>query len=194
MSHSLAGKVAVVVGGSNGIGRATVRQLAKAGASVFISYNQGEDRAKALLAELPAVEGPAHMAFQLTLESPESVKAAADKVAAASHGKVHVLVNSAGFTKPIAHNNLEALTEEIFESVLKANVVGVYSVIRHFHSLLKASGEAVIVNVSSISGFTGSGSSVAYCASKAALDNITMSLGRALGPEVRVMVVSPGAG
>ena len=70
---------------------------------------------------------------------------------------------------------------------------GPYSVIRALVPLLRASGDAVVVNVSSISGFTGSGSSVVYCASKAGLDSLTMSLGRALGPEIRVVSVSPGA-
>lgn len=99
-SYSLAGKVAVVVGGSNGIGKSTVKRLAEAGASVFVSYNSGEDRAKEVIASLPAPQGtdaPKHGVFKLVLEDPASVKAAAETVKAAAGGKVHVLVNSGGF-------------------------------------------------------------------------------------------------
>jgi 3-oxoacyl-[acyl-carrier protein] reductase len=81
----------------------------------------------------------------------------------------------------------------LFEEILIANVRGPYSAIRALLPVLRASGDAVVVNVSSISGFTASGSNVAYCASKAALDNMTASLARALGPEVRLLTVSPGA-
>ncbi|KAI9005736.1 short-chain dehydrogenase/reductase SDR [Hyaloraphidium curvatum] len=194
--YSLAGKVAVVCGGSSGIGRSSALRLAEAGATVYVSYNNGKERAEAVVASLAPPSGdeaPPHASFRLVLEDPASTKAAAEAVGALCGGKVDVLVNSAGFTKPVAHADLEKLDEALFSSVLQANVVGVYSTIRAFHPLLKASGDAVVVNVSSISGFTGSGSSVAYCASKAAIDNITMSLGRALGPQVRVLAVSPGA-
>jgi len=108
-------------------------------------------------------------------------------------GKVDVLVNSAGFTQPIAHSNLEALDEALFDAIMVANARGPYSVIRALLPLLRASGDAVVVNVSSISAFTGSGSNIAYCAAKAAVDTMTKSLARALGPEVRVLCVSPAA-
>ena len=79
------------------------------------------------------------------------------------------------------------------DAMLIANVRGPYSMIRQCAPLLKASGDALVVNVSSISAFTGSGSNIAYCASKAAIDTMTLSLARVMGPEVRVMAVSPGA-
>jgi 3-oxoacyl-[acyl-carrier protein] reductase len=106
---------------------------------------------------------------------------------------VDILVNAAGYTQPVAHSDVNSLTDEIFDSMLIANVRGPFSVIRALNPLLQASGDGVIVNVSSISAFSGSGSSIAYCASKAALDTMTMSLARALGPKVRAMCVSPGA-
>jgi 3-oxoacyl-[acyl-carrier protein] reductase len=96
--------------------------------------------------------------------------------------KIDVLVNSAGFTKPVTHSNLEGLDEELFDQILVANTRGPYSIIRALLPLLKASNDAVVVNVSSISAFTGFGSSIAYCAAKAALDTMTMSLARAFGP------------
>ena len=91
------------------------------------------------------------------------------------------------------HADLDALDDALMDSVLIANVRGPFAMIRAFAPLLRESGDAVIVNVSSISGFTGSGSSIAYTAAKAALDNMTMALGRVLGPEIRIMCVSPGA-
>jgi 3-oxoacyl-[acyl-carrier protein] reductase len=185
----LTGKVAVVTGGSSGIGAATVRRLASEGCTVAVTYNKGEERARQLLAEL---SGGGHGAFPLSLHDGSTVRALADQVRE-RYGRVDILINSAGYTQPIAHADLDALTDELFDSMLIANVRGPFSVIRALNPLLQASGDGVIVNVSSISAFTGSGSSIAYCASKAALDTMTMSLARALGPNVRAMCVSPGA-
>jgi len=186
---SLIGKVAVVTGGSNGIGAATVRMLAQDGARVVVGYNKGEDRAKALIAELP---GGGHVALQVALEDGESVRRFAAQISEKC-GRADILVNSAGFTTPVPHGNLDALTDELMDSMLIANVRGPFSLIRALAPMLKASGDAVVINVSSISAFTGSGSSVAYCACKAALDTMTLSLARALGPAIRVLCVSPGA-
>lgn len=186
---TLAGKCALVTGGSNGIGAAAVRMLAEAGARVMIGFYNGAERAEALRASLP---GEGHAVQQIRLEEKASTQAAAD-AAQATFGRLDVLVNCAGFTQPIAHANLDALDEDFMDKMLAANVRGPYSMIRHCAPLLKASGDGVIVNVSSISGFTGSGSNIAYCASKAAIDTMTLSLARALGPEVRVLAVSPGA-
>jgi 3-oxoacyl-[acyl-carrier protein] reductase len=183
------GKVAVVVGGSNGIGAATVRALAREGATVVIGYNKGKKRAERLLAELPAGE---HRAQPIVLEDSASIRAAANAIGD-TYRKVDMLVNSAGFTRPIAHHDLEGLTDEVFDSILIGNVRGPFAVIRAFAPLLRASGDGLVVSVSSVSGFTGSGSNVAYCAAKAALDTMTLSLARALGPEIRVLAVSPAA-
>jgi 3-oxoacyl-[acyl-carrier protein] reductase len=189
MENNLSEKIAFVTGGSNGIGAATVRALASAGAQVIIGYNTGKDRAETLLSELP---GDGHSIQQLTLEDGASVKQAAETVGA-NHSKLDILVNSAGFTKPIPHDDLDALDDEFMDKMLIANVRGPFSVIREFRSLLKAGGDSVIVNLSSVSGFTGSGSSIAYVACKAAIDTMSLALARVLGPEIRVNCVSPGA-
>jgi 3-oxoacyl-[acyl-carrier protein] reductase len=186
--QDLAGKFAVVTGGSNGIGAATVRALAEAGATVAICYNQGEARARALLAELPAGK---HRVVQLELTDVASVRRMGDELRDA-FGRVDVLVNSAGMTRPIPHADLDALDEEFFDQVLIANARGPYSVIRALLPLLRAGAPSVVVNVSSVAAFNGQGSNIAYGASKAALDTMTMSLARALGPEVRFLCVSPG--
>ena len=188
-SGDLASSCALVTGGSNGIGAATVRMLAQAGARVMIGYHNGEDRARALLGELP---GNGHVVLKIDLEDSTSTAAAGVAVRAA-FGRLDVLVNSAGFTKPIPHGNLDALDDAFMDKMLIANVRGPFSMVRACAPLMKETGNAVIVNVSSISGFTGSGSSIAYVASKAAIDNISLALARVLGPEIRVMCVSPGA-
>ncbi len=188
-SGPLHGKVAVVTGGSSGIGAATVRALAGAGATVCIGYNTGRDRAEALLRELPP--GP-HSAERIALDDPATIAAVA-KAVQARYGRLDVLVNSAGFTRPIPHRDLDTLDDALFDAILSVNVRGTFAVIRALVPLLHASGDGVIVNISSISAFTGSGSNVAYCASKAALDTMTMSLARVLGPEIRLLCVSPAA-
>jgi 3-oxoacyl-[acyl-carrier protein] reductase len=184
---ALEGKFALVTGASSGIGAATVRWLAQAGATVCIGYHQGLDRAEALRAGLP---GNGHLIGHLTLDMPDTIAALASVVERAA-GKLDVLVNSAGFTQPISHKDLDRLDEALFDKILINNARGPYSVMRRFMPLLKRSGDAVVVNVSSISAFTGSGSNIAYCAAKAALDTMTMSFARAFGPEVRFLCVSP---
>jgi 3-oxoacyl-[acyl-carrier protein] reductase len=130
--------------------------------------------------------------IRITLEDSRTAADAAAEVRAA-FGRCDILVNSAGFTKPIPHKDLEALDDATFDAVLIANVRGPFAVIRAFAPLMGETGDAVIVNISSISAFTGSGSSIAYCAAKAALDTMSISLARALGPEIRVLCVSPAA-
>jgi 3-oxoacyl-[acyl-carrier protein] reductase len=189
VSEELQGKIAVVTGASSGIGAAASRMLAEAGATVVVGYNSGEARAKGVLATLP---GRGHRIQHVVLEDSSTMRKAADEVRAA-YGRCDILVNSAGFTKPVPHANLDAMTDELMDSVLIANVRGPFAMIRAFAPLLRESGDSVVINVSSVSGFTASGSSIAYVASKAALDNMTMALGRVLGPEIRLMCVSPGA-
>jgi 3-oxoacyl-[acyl-carrier protein] reductase len=186
---TLKDKVAVVTGGSNGIGAATVRMLAADGANVVICYNKGKERAEALLKKLPKAD---HRTQQLTVEDAASIGRAAEAVRS-GYGRADILINSAGFTRPVPHAQLDALDDALLDSILITNVRGPFAMIRAFVPLLRAGGDGVIVNVSSISAFTGSGSNIAYCASKAALDTMTLSLARVLGPQIRVLCVSPAA-
>jgi 3-oxoacyl-[acyl-carrier protein] reductase len=185
----LDGKFALVTGASNGIGAACARELADAGASVAIGYHRGLERAEALRASLP---GSGHSCVALALEDPASAVVLGRQLGE-RWPRLDILVNSAGYTRPIAHADLGALDDALFGEILLANARGPYSVIRALMPMLQASGDAVVVNVSSISAFTGSGSNIAYCASKAALDTMTMSLARVFGPAVRFLCVSPGA-
>ena len=187
--YDLSGRVAVVTGGSSGIGAATVRRLATAGATVVVGYNAGADRANALVAELPGQE---HRSVHLPLEDSAAIGVAAAMVKQA-FGKLDVLVNSAGLTKAVPHADLDALDDATFDRIMVANVRGPFATIRAFVPLLRASGDGVVINVSSLAGSTGQGSSIAYCASKAALDTMGLSLGRVLGPEIRIIGVAPAA-
>ncbi|TDD96326.1 SDR family NAD(P)-dependent oxidoreductase [Actinomadura rubrisoli] len=187
--YDLHGKVAVVTGASSGIGAATARALARAGAHVVVGYNSGPDRADEVVRTLA---GDGHQALRLPIEDTPALKIAAAQVAE-RFGEVHVLVNSAGSTAKVAHDDLETMTDELFDAMLRINVRGPFAVIRAFVPLLRAGGDAVVVNISSVSGTTASGSNIAYCAAKAALDNLTMSLGRALGPGIRFVGVAPAA-
>jgi 3-oxoacyl-[acyl-carrier protein] reductase len=187
-SSALSGKVAVITGGSNGIGAATARIFANKGAKVVVGFHRGGERAERLIKELP---GDGHRGVQMSLEESGTMRRAADE-ARNSYGRADILVNSAGFTRIVPAADLEALTDEIMDAILIANVRGTFAAIRAMAPLLRESGSGVIVNVSSIAAFTSIGSSVAYCAAKAALDSMTLTLARALGPRIRVLSVSPG--
>ncbi len=185
----LNGKAAVVTGASGGIGAATAVRLAQAGAKVVVGYNTNLDAAQTVVASLA---GSGHCVARIPmLETPVIGDVAA--MVERDYGRCDVLVNSAGFTEPVPHGNLEALTDELIDSVLLSNVRGPFATIRAFVPLMKRSGDAVIVNISSVAATMGSGSSIAYGASKAALNTMSVALARALGPDIRVMVVAPAA-
>ncbi|MGG5823068.1 SDR family NAD(P)-dependent oxidoreductase [Falsiroseomonas sp. HW251] len=185
--YALAGKVAAITGGSSGIGAASARRLAEQGATIAIGYNAGRDRAQKLAAELP---GSAHLPIHMPVTDSARIRAAVAEVEA-KLGRCDVLVNSAGTTRAVPHADLDAMDDETFDRILVTNVRGPFSTIRAFAPLLRKSGDGVIVNISSLTALNGLGSSIAYCASKAALDTMAMSLARVLGPEIRVIGVSP---
>jgi 3-oxoacyl-[acyl-carrier protein] reductase len=187
--YSLAGKVAVIAGGSNGIGAATARRVAAAGATVAVGYNTGEERAAALVDSLP---GAGHLALRMPMADSAALRAAAAEVEARL-GRCDVLVNSAATTRAVPHADLEALDDELIDQVLITNVRGPFATIRAFAPMLKRSGDGIIVNISSLAAISGGGSSIIYGASKAALDTMGMSLARVLGPEIRVISISPSA-
>ena len=192
IGKDLSGKVAVITGASSGIGAASARLFAEAGARVVVGYNKGVDRANAVVGGL-AGSGQAgfHRAMHLPLEDTGQIR----KTAAAvrdEFGRADILVNSAGFTRMVAHHDLEALDDDLIDQVLTANVRGPFATIRAFAPLLRQSGDGVIVNISSGAAQSGTGSSIIYGASKAALNTMSMALARVLGPEIRVVVVAPG--
>jgi len=188
-SPSLSGKIGLVTGASSGIGAACARALAGAGATVVVGYNLGEARAEAVRAELP---GSGHRTLRIPLAD-SAAHAEIARALTASSGRLDLLVNSAGFTRRIPHDDLEALDPALFNEILTANAGGTFSITRALLPLLRASGSATVVTVSSVSAFTGLGSNIAYCAAKAALDVMSVSMARAFGPELRFLSVSPAA-
>ena len=183
--------VAVITGGKGAIGLATARRLAALGARIVSIDRSEPEKVQALLDALPQVASGPHMALTASITDSAALNAAAKEVKQRA-GRCDILVNSAGFTKPVAANDLKRLTDELFDEVVQTNLRGVFSTIRAFTPLLQASGDGLIVNVSSIAGFTGAGSNLAYAAAKAGVDLLTKSLAKALAPQIRVLAVSPG--
>ena len=187
-TNPLTGKVAVVSGGSGGIGAASARLLAAAGATVVVGYHGNRAKAEAVAGELA---GSGHLA----LAAPITDSAALERLASAVTerlGRTDILVNAAGMTRPVAHQDLAALTDDLIDEVFNVNWRGPFATVRTFRSLLAASGDGLVVNISSIAATTGVGSSIAYCGAKAGLDIMTVALARALAPAIRVLAVSPG--
>lgn len=180
--------VAVVTGASGGIGSAIARRLASDGHRVVVGYHANADAAAAVVDSL---DGSGHTASAMAMTDSDALAALAAEVGAA-HGGVDVLVNCAGTTTPVAHDDLDGLTDDIIDTIFATNWRGPFATIRAFRQQLEAAADPVIVNISSVAGVTGHGSNVAYCASKAALDSMTRSLARALGPKIRIVSVSPG--
>ena len=187
MNSALSGKVALVTGGAGGIGAVISHQLAAAGARVVVTYRDNRARAEALIAALP---GSGHRVSSASVLDTPALGALAAEIASA-YGRLDILVNNAGVTRVVPHADLDGLDDATFDHILSTNVRGTFACVRAFQSLLAAN-HGVVVNISSIAGNTAVGSSIAYCASKAAIDNMTRSLARALAPNIRVLSVAPG--
>jgi 3-oxoacyl-[acyl-carrier protein] reductase len=184
----LAGRVAVVVGGSGGLGCAVCETLAGAGAQVVIVFRRSESAAQALAVRLP---GAGHEAIQVDVTDSASLISLA-RALEQQYGTVDVLVNSAGTTRFVPHASLEQLDDALIDEIFQTNWRGPFATIRALHTLLANRRGGLVVNISSIAAVSGIGSNVAYCASKAALNTMTVSLARALAPAIRVVSVSPG--
>jgi NAD(P)-dependent dehydrogenase (short-subunit alcohol dehydrogenase family) len=183
--------VAVVTGGTGGIGAAICTALAAAGFAVVVGYRRSASAAETLAARLP---GPGHAALSAPVTDSAALKSMAAAVAE-RYGRCDVLVNCAGTTRFVPHGDLEGLDDALIDEILATNVRGSFASLRALLPLLRLSsrpGGGVVINISSVAARTAMGSNVMYCASKAALDNMTQSLARALAPAVRVMSVSPG--
>jgi 3-oxoacyl-[acyl-carrier protein] reductase len=184
----LTGHVVLVTGGSRGIGAATARVFAEAGARLVITHRDSADEAEEVLASLP---GKGHRVIRASAADTAAIEAAAASVEE-TEGRLDVLVNNAARTKVIPHGDMETLTDDLFDAIMQTNVRGTFATIRAFRSLLASGDGGLVVNISSLAARTAGGSNVAYCASKAAVDNMTVALARALAPKIRVLSVAPG--
>ena len=183
--------VAVVTGGAGSIGTIICIALAREGMRVVVGYNRSAEKAETLAARLP---GGGHAALAAPVTDSAALGTLAGEIGR-RYGFCDVLVNCAGTTRFVPHGDLDALEDGLIDDILATNVRGPFAAVRALRPLLEKStqtGGAVIVNISSIAAVTAMGSNVIYCASKAAVDNITKSLARALAPRIRVVSVSPG--
>jgi len=188
------GLCVIVTGSASGLGAATAAILAKDGARIVINYASSQKEAEET-ADLCRAAGGEIVVVQGDVSRDEDCKKIA--VAAAPWGRLDVLINNAGTTKHVPHHNLDGLSAEDFQRLFGVNTIGPFQMVRAARSLLEAgataSGRAsTVVNVSSVAGISGVGSSVAYAASKGALNTMTLSLARALAPLIRVNAVCPG--
>jgi 3-oxoacyl-[acyl-carrier protein] reductase len=189
------GLCAIVTGSASGLGRATAEILARDGARIVVNYSNSRNEAEET-AELCRKAGAADVVVvQGDVARDEDCRKIV--AAASSWGRLDALVNNAGTTKHVAHDKLDELSAEDFQRIFAVNTIGPYQMIRAARPMLeaaaKASGKpAAVVSVSSVAGISGGGSSVAYAASKGALNTMTLSLARALAPLIRVNAVCPG--
>jgi len=184
------GLVAVVTGSTRGIGLEIARELAGDGAHVVINGSSSEEAVRCAVAGLPGGDSR-HLGVCATVERWDQVQALAE-ACRARFDRCDILVNNAGFTRFIPHAALDELSEDIFDRTLSVNLKGAFFCIRAFAPLLRKHPPGLVVNIASIAATIALGSSVAYCASKAALVNMTKSLARALAPDIRVNSISPG--
>jgi 3-oxoacyl-[acyl-carrier protein] reductase len=188
------GLYAIVTGSASGLGAATAAILAKGGGKIVVNYSNSKKEAEET-ADLCRKAGAEVLVVQGDVSRDEDCKKIA--AAASGWGKLDILVNNAGTTKHVPHDNLDGLSAEDFQRIYAVNTIGPFQMIRAARPLLEAGAKAAgrssaVVNISSVAGISGGGSSVAYAASKGALNTMTQSLARALAPLIRVNTVCPG--
>lgn len=182
--------VALITGGGTGVGRATALALAQRGYDLALNYSRSAQEAEETAAAARQ-QGVRAITVQCDVADDAQVRQMLARCGQ-ELGRLDVLVNNAGMTYFVEHRDLEGLTEAMWDRILAVNLKGPFFVTRAAAELLRASGGGSIVNVASVAGIAGSGSSIAYAASKGGLITMTKSLARALAPHIRVNAVCPG--
>lgn len=191
LTFPLRNKNALVTGGGTGIGRAVSTLLARQGASVVVIYSRSEKDALDTV-ETIAAEGGHATAFQVDISNASAVRSAMAE-ASGFLGGIDYLVNNAGITRQLKFDDLEAIDDSIWDELLSVNVKGTFHCCQTAAPYLRERPGAAIVNIGSIAGETGYGSSLPYAVSKSAVHGMTRSLARALAPSIRVNGIAPGA-
>lgn len=186
----LKGKVALVSGGGTGVGRAIVLQLARLGADVAVNYSKSKNEAEATARDAQHCSVRA-FAVQADVAEEVQVLHMVDEVGQRL-GPIEILVNNAAFTRFTDLSDLHALSQPDWDRTFAVNVSGTLFCTRAVAPMMKAQRWGRVVNVSSVAAYTGAGSSIAYCASKAAILSLTRSFAKVLGPEITVNAVAPG--
>lgn len=190
------GRNALITGSATGLGAETAVQLAGGGARVVLNYSKSAAECESTADRCRAAGAPDVKIVQANVADDADCRALA--TASAGWGALHILVNNAGITKHAhRHADMDALSADDFHRLYAVNTIGPFQMIRACKpQLVQAFDEtglaASVVMISSIAGIEGIGSSVAYAASKGALNTMTRSLGRALGPAIRVNAICPG--
>lgn len=183
-------RTAIVTGSSSGVGAACVAQLANKGWNVVINYSRSEAAAREVAKSCESA-GAEVLVCKANVAEDDDCRRLVDATLE-RFGRLDALVNNAGTTKFVDHADLDGLDKDDFLHIYSVNTVGAYQMVRAAEPHLRAAGRAAVVNVASIAGVKGVGSSIAYAASKGALITMTKSLARVMGPEVRVNAVCPG--
>jgi 3-oxoacyl-[acyl-carrier protein] reductase len=184
------GKAAVITGGGTGVGRATGLALGKLGCAVLVNYSRSNKEAEETAKDIEAL-GVKAIPFKADVADDAKCRAMIDK-AVKEFGRLDILVNNAGTTSFIPHPDLDAVKDEDWDRIMAVNVKGTFQCTRAARGPLEEAGEGEIINITSVAGLAGTGSSIPYCASKAAIINMTVTLARALAPKIRVNAVAPG--
>lgn len=182
--------LALVTGSATGVGRATAVKLATLGFDVVVNYTKSEKDAEET-DELVKAEGASALLIRCDISDETAVAKMIDEIAE-RYNALDVLVNNAGCTFPVPHKNFDEMTSDKWDRILDVNLKGTFFVTRAATPMLRSSGQGSVVNISSVAGISGIGSSIAYCASKGAINTMTKSLARVLAPEIRVNAVCPG--
>lgn len=184
------GKAAVITGGGTGVGRATGLALGKLGCAVLVNYSRSNKEAEETAKDIEAL-GVKAIPFKADVADDAKCRAMID-TAVKEFGRLDILVNNAGTTSFIPHPDLDAVKDEDWDRIMAVNVKGTFQCARAARGPLEEAGEGEIINITSVAGLAGTGSSIPYCASKAAIINMTVTLARALAPKIRVNAVAPG--
>ena len=190
MTKPFADQVALVTGGGTGIGRATSLMLGREGANVAVNYSKSRCDAEQTVDQLTA-ENAEGVALQADVSDDGEVRRLVDQVVE-RFGRLDILVNNAGVTQLVPYSELEDMTVDLWDRIMAVNARGTFLCSRAAIGAMRESGGGQIINVSSITAYTGQGSCIAYAASKAAIVNITQALAFSQAPEIRVNGVAPG--
>lgn len=186
----ISGRTALITGGGTGIGRATALALGARGCAVAVNYSRSAAAAEATADAVRSL-GVSAIALQGDVADDGDCRRIVSEAVDAL-GRLDILVNSAGITTFVPHDDLDGLEADDWHRLYAVNTVGPFQMMRAAAAHLRADGGGEVINVSSVAGVAGTGSSLPYCASKAALNNLTVTMARVLAPEVRVNAVAPG--
>ena len=187
----LKGTVALVTGGNGGLGQRICHALAREGVNVAVMYAQSREQAEEVARDLASRYQINAAAFACDITDGAAVKALVEAVTK-RFGRLDILVNDAAFNKSVAYQDLDGLTDEVWDKILAVNLTGPMRLIKAVAPVMKAQGAGRVVNISSVAGLAPTGSSIAYAVSKAGLNHLTRCMAVALAPETLVNCVAPG--